>query len=244
LVAPAAFAELTSDSLLGPGLRWRPAYDGSAEHRFEAVPVIRYLSQPLFVRSTQGVLEGGVRFELAPGLHGGAQLTYEPGRNPNDSDFLQRRRVPGINNGGSYGVHLEWDHSFGPVPITLLGRLRQHAESDRGAQADLRLSVGVFRSGPVSAGLFTQATWANSKSTNSFYGITPAQSAVTGLRPYAAGSGLLFASAGLLWSVDLSKQWVAVGSFEARRLEGDGGDSPLTERRANYYMSAGIAYHF
>jgi outer membrane scaffolding protein for murein synthesis (MipA/OmpV family) len=240
----AAFAELSNDSLLGPGLRWRPAYDGSDSQRTELVPVVRYFGQPMFVRSTQGVLEGGARLELIPGLHAGAQLAYEPGRKPDDSDFLTRHNVAGLNSGASYGLHVEWDHKFGPMPVTLLGRVRQNTDSDRGAQADLRLSVGVFQSGRVSAGVFTQATWANAKSTGSFYGLTPQQAAGTGLPAYAAGGGLLFASAGLLWSVDLTKSWVVVGNMEARHLQGDAAHSPLTERTSNYYLSAGIAYHF
>ena len=240
----AACAELSNDSLLGPGLRWKPAYDGSDSQRVEVVPVIRYFGRPWFARSTQGVLEAGVRMELAPGLHAGAQLAYEPGRKPSDADFLVSRNVAGINNGASVGLHMEWDHKFGPVPITVLGRVRQHTDGDRGAQADLRLSAGIFQSGRVGAGLFTQATWANSKSTGSFYGITPQQSAATGLPVYGAGSGLLFASVGLLWSVDITKSWIVVGSVEARRLRGDAASSPLTERASNYYMSAGIAYHF
>ncbi|MCE9639924.1 MAG: MipA/OmpV family protein [Betaproteobacteria bacterium] len=239
-----ATAELTNDSLLGPGLRWRPAYDGSASQRVELVPVVRYLGEPLFVRSTQGVLEGGLRMELAPGLHAGAQLAYEPGRKPGDSDFLKNRNVAGINNGASYGLQVEWDHKFGPMPVTLLGRVRQHVEAARGAQADLRFSAGIYSSGRFSAGVFAQTTWANAKSTNSFYGITPQQSAVTGLTPYSAGSGWLFGSVGLLWSVDITRNWIVVGSMEARRLQGDAAGSPLAERRSNYYLSAGVAYHF
>ena len=80
LIVPlVAFAELSDESLLGPGLRSRPAYDGSASRRTELVPVVRYLGPRWFARSTQGVLEGGVRLELEPGLHAGAQLAYEPG---------------------------------------------------------------------------------------------------------------------------------------------------------------------
>ena len=245
LIVPlAAFAELSNDSLLGPGLRSRPAYDGSASQRIEVVPVVRYFGQPWFARSTQGVLEGGARMELAPGLHAGAQLAHEPGRQPTESDFLKSRNVSGINHGASVGVHLEWDHKFGPVPITLLARARQHTDFDRGAQADLRLSAGVYRSGRVAAGIFTQVTWANAKSAGSFYGITPPQSAATGLPAFGAGSGWLFGSVGLLWSVDLTPDWIVVGSMEARRLQGDAARSPLAERASNYYLSAGIAYHF
>ena len=244
MVPLAAFAELSEDSLLGPGLRTRPAYDGSATRRWDLVPVIRYYGQHWFARSTQGALEGGARMELAPGLHAGAQLAYEPGRNARESDFLKLHRVQDVDRGASVGVHLEWDHKFGPVPIALLARARHHTDSDRGAQVDLRLSAGVFQKGPVAAGVFTQATWANAKSARSFYGITPPQSAPTGLPAYDPGSGWLAASVGLLYSVELRRDWVIVGNLEARRLQGDAANSPLVERATNYYASVGVTYRF
>ncbi len=240
----AASAELSNDSLLGPGLRYRPAYDGSSAHRVELVPVIRYFGETWFIRSTQGVLETGVRTELAPGLHAGAQLAYEPGRKSGESAFLRSHEIAGIPGSASAGLQLEWDHTVGPVPITLLARVRKNIDSERGAQADLRLSVGVFHGGPVSAGIFGQATWADEKSSTSLYGIAPQQSAITGLPAFQPGSGLLFTSIGLLWSVDLNPKWVVVGSLESRRLSGNVAHSPLVERRSNGYISAGIAYHY
>ena len=243
LIAPAvAVAELSNDSMIGPGLRSRPAYDGSASQRTELVPVVRYFGERWFVRSTQGVLEGGLRVELVPGLHAGAQLAYEPGRLASESAFLANHAVEDIRRGASLGLHLEWDHSFGPVPITLLARARKLADSGLGAQADLRLSVGVLHSGPVSLGVFTQGTWANAKSMNALYGITPQQSAISGLPAFGAAGGNLFASVGLLGSVDLSPRWVLVGSLEARRLRGDAARSPLAERGSNHLLSVGIAY--
>jgi MipA family protein len=239
-----AHAELSDESMLGLGLRWRPAYDGSAASHTEVVPVIRYLGEPWFARSTQGVLEGGARFELAPGLHAGAQLAYEPGRKTSRSDWLQNHGVAGLNPGASVGLQLEWDHQFGPMPITLLARARRHTQASRGTQGDLRLSAGAYRNGSVGAGVFAQATWADAKAADSLYGITPEQSTSTGLGPFRAGGGLLFASVGLLGSVDLSRDWVIVGSMESRHLRGDAARSPLVERRSNFYASAGLAYRF
>jgi outer membrane scaffolding protein for murein synthesis (MipA/OmpV family) len=239
-----ALAELSNYSMIGPGIRSRPAYDGADAQRGEVVPVIRYLGEPWFVRSTQGVLEGGLRTQIVPGLYAGAQLAYEPGRRASESAFLKDRGVSDVDRGASIGAQLEWDHSFGPVPVTLLARVRQHIESDRGAQADLRLSVGVFKSGRVGLGLFTQATWASADATRSLYGITPAESATTGLRAYTPGSGLLFSSVGLLWSIDLTPKWVAVGNFELRHLGHEADRSPLAQRSTNHYLSAGVAYRF
>ena len=244
MAAPFAFAELTNGGLIAPGVRSRPAYDGSDDQRTELVPVIRYFGQPWFVRSTQGVLEGGARMLLAPGLHLGAQVAYEPGRRSRESDFLRSRGVTSIDRGASLGAHLEWDTKVGRAPITVLARARQNVDSDEGAQADVRVSVGVFESGRVAAGLFTQATWASEKSTRTLYGVTPQQSTAKGLRIYEPGGGLLFTSFGLLWSVDLTRDWAIVGSVEARHLRGDAESSPLVERSTNGYVSAGVAYRF
>lgn len=243
-VSPAAFAELSNETLLGPGLRSRPAYDGSASQNTELVPVLRYFGKPWFARSTQGVLEAGARWELAPGLNAGAQLAYEPGRKQSESDFLKNRGMPDVDMGASIGVHAEWDHKFGPVPVTLLARARQHTESGRGAQFDLRLSAGVLQTGRFSAGVFAQGTWANQKSTGSMYDVSPQQSAASGLPAFSAGSGWLFSSLGVLWSFELSQKWLLVGSVESRRLQGDAARSPLAERGSNYYASAGLSYRF
>jgi outer membrane scaffolding protein for murein synthesis (MipA/OmpV family) len=240
----AAFAEISNDSMVGPGLRSRPAYDGSQSQSLELVPVIRHFGQSWFIRSTQGVLETGVRTEISPGLHAGAQLAYEAGRKVSDSEFLQSHQSGNTSSGASVGLHVEWDKVLGPAPVTLLARVRQNVDTDRGAQADLRLSVGVFHGGPISAGVSTQATWADAKSTGALYGIGPQQSATTGLPVFQPGSGLLFTSFGLLWSVDLSPKWVMVGSLESRRLSGDASHSPWVERSSNSYISAGIAYRY
>jgi outer membrane protein len=244
MLPPAALAELSNDSIGGLGLRTRPAYDGSHSQREEIVPVVRYLGRPWFLRSTQGVLEAGARFEPVGGLNAGVQLAYEPGRQAGESAFLRDHQVADIARGVSVGLQLEWDQTFGPMPVTLLVRTRQHATRDQGAQADLRLSAGIFQGGPFGAGVFVQSTWADARSARARYGIDAQRSAVTGLPAFRPGAGLLFTSAGLLWSLDLGRQWVVVGNLEARRLRGDAAQSPLVERRSGAYASAGLAYRY
>jgi outer membrane protein len=239
-----AIAEISNDALLGPGLRSRPAYDGSASQRLEWVPVIRYFGQSGFIRSTQGLMEAGLRTEVVPGLHGGVQLAYEPGRQTGESAFLQGHSVATLQRGASLGLQLEWDHRFGPMPIAALIRVRKHTDADLGTQADFRLSAGVLQSGRFGAGLFTQAIWADKPSTAAQFGIEPQDAAITGLPSFEPGSGWLNVSLGLLWSFDLMPQWVVVGSLESRRLLGDAVRSPLAEGSSSHYLSAGLAYRF
>jgi len=231
-------------SWLGAGVRTRPAYDGSDAHVTELIPSVRYFGRPWFARTTQGVLEGGARVAIAPELHLGAQLAYEGGRIASEAAFLSSHDVPDIKAGASAGVHAEWDYHLGPVPTTLLARVRQLLETDRGTKADLRFTAGVYGGGAFSAALFFQGTWASAKSNQSFYGVTPDVSGITGLPVYTPGGGLLYTTGGLLWEVDLSPSWIVVGNLEARLLHGAAAGSPLVERPTSRYASASLAYRF
>src|ERR671931_106568 len=109
-------------------------------------------------RTTQGLLEGGARWNLRPGLDTGVQLAYEQGPRDDDPD-------------ASLGVHLEADRMIGPAPVNALLRLRQHLDTDRGTQLDARATVGVYGGHGAALGLFVQGTWASEKSFEAYYGV-------------------------------------------------------------------------
>src|SRR5258708_25743317 len=136
-------------TLIGAGVRTRPAYDGSAAQRTDLIPTVRYYGNPWFARTTQGILEGGARTQFARGLNVGAQLAYEGGRLASESDFLRSNNVPDINPGASFGLHVEWDQQLGAIPVTLLARGRHFIDGDRGAQGDLRFTAGVYGGGAI-----------------------------------------------------------------------------------------------
>ena len=247
LVAPSgasAQSVLPDLSFIGAAVRTRPAYDGSDSQRTDLIPMLRHFGRTWFARTTQGVLEGGARLELLPAFYLGAQVAYEEERRASESEFLSRYNVPDIRPGASFGLHLEWDVKLGPVPITLLARGRQNADTDRGAQADLRLTAGVYGDKGILAAVYAQGTWANAKSAQFFYGITPEQSAATGLPAFDAGSGPLSTSLGLLWSYDVSRDWMLLGSLNGKYLHGSAARSPLAERTSNSYANVGVAYRF
>lgn len=235
LVVPfVAFAQIAPDdyALLGVAVRTRPAYDGSDSQRTDLIPVVRYYGRPWFARTTQGVLEGGARWAVTPGLDAGVQLAYEEGRKTSESSLLQRLNLPNIDPGASIGAHLEWDSKIGQAPIILLGRVRQNIDTDRGAQADLRFNVGLHSGGGFLLGAYAQATWASSKYIESFYAVGNAD------------SSLLHTSLGLLGSYDFSRHWSAVAGVQGRRLHGDAAGSVIVENKSTFYASAGIAYRF
>ena len=106
-LATLAQSVLPDYAWIGAGVRTRPAYDGSAAQRTDLIPTVRYYAKPWFARTTQGILEGGVRTALARDLIIGAQLAYEGGRLASESDFLRSNNVPDIKPGGHGGADHE-----------------------------------------------------------------------------------------------------------------------------------------
>ena len=206
-------------TLLGAGVRSRPEYDGSSKQELQPIPIVRYYGQYLFARTTQGILEGGARGQIAPNLYLGAQLAFEEGNDRTDLD-----------PGGSFGVHLEWDTKVGPAPVSLLARGRNHFDTDHGAQIDLRATVGVYAGHGALVAIFGQYTHATGEWVRSYYG--------------AGDSGPLFSAFGVEGAYDLSARWVFLASLHFRRLHGDAATSPITEEKTNYFASAGVAYRF
>jgi outer membrane protein len=212
-----ARAQDDGETLLGAGIYSRPKFDGSSDRRLDPIPVIRYYGRPWFARTTQGILEGGGRWQIGNGVAAGAQLAYEAG--PLDH-----------HPGPSIGAHVEADRMLGPAPVNALLRVRQFLNNGRGVEVDARGTIGVYEGHGFAAGLFGQATWASEKSYEAYYAVRD--------------SGLLFTSLGALGSYDLSSRWLLLGSLEERRLGGKAMQSPFVERRSSAYASLGLAYRF
>lgn len=231
-------------TLIGAGVWSRPAYKGADTNVFTPIPVVRYYGKPWFLRTTFGVLEGGVRAELLRDFFIGAQLAYEGGRDSKESDFLSSHNFPTLNPSLSWGAHLELERKIGKMPVIGLLRYRQDVESKRGSQADFRLTAGIFSGLGLNAGIFFQTTWANSDNANYYYGISNQQSGSSGLPAFNALSGEMFNSFGLLWSYDLTTRWMLLGSIETSRLKNSVLNSPLSQTSTNHFSNLGVAYQF
>src|SRR5215831_12651833 len=86
---------------LGAGLRTRPAYDGSASQVVDVIPVVRWYGDALFVRTTQGLFEGGARVRAGQGLAVGMQFSYQAGRHQSESSFLRDHNIPDVSDGAA-----------------------------------------------------------------------------------------------------------------------------------------------
>ena len=130
------------------------------------------------------------------------------------------------------------------MPFNAFVRCRQNLKSGLGAQADLLLTAGIFSQGGVNAGVFGQLTWSDAKASQSYFGLTPQQAALTGLPVYSSGAGLRFAAIGIVGSVDVSTHWLILWGGSIQRLAGAARNSPVVQDSTNWYAHAGLAYRF
>ncbi len=244
LLAPCAAGAAEATNNFGVAAWSHPVYDGDTTQQVMAIPTVSYYGDVYFARTTQGVLEGGARADVFSNLALGVQLAYEGGRDSTASPFLTSHKIESIAPNVSAGAHAELNFAIGPMPLWLLLRYRQHADSNYGAQADMRLTAGVYGGDSLQAGVFVQSTWADSIAMQSYYGINAQQAASSGLPAYVAEQGRLFNSEGVLWSYALGREWELLGSLEARQLQGNALSSPLAQVSSNYYASVGIGFRF
>ena len=228
-------------SYFGAGAWGGPAYLGGDGQLVTLIPLVRYHGDTAFARTTHGLLEAGVRQKLGAGLTAGLQLAYEAGREIKTSDFLKSKQVANLDASASWGTHLEWDGHLGPAPANVMVRYRQDAKAERGAQVDLRGMVGVYGGADLKAGIFTQFTWADTKSAQTHYGNVAADNLLPG---FDAGSGLIHSSVGVQWSYDLAPRWAMLGSLEKRELASRLQTSPFVQASANTYLSIGVVRQF
>jgi len=108
--------------------------------------------------------------------------------------------------------------------------------------------AGIGREWRPAAGWRARAdaslTWADGRYMDSRFGITTAQSAITGLRAWQPGSGLRDLGLGLGLNTDFGPHWIGFAGIGANHLIGGAKDSPLTHRVNSLNFNSGLAWRF
>jgi outer membrane scaffolding protein for murein synthesis (MipA/OmpV family) len=96
-------------------------------------------------------------------------------------------------------------------------------------------------------GAFALATYASDNYNQTFFGVTSAGAAVSGLPEYRAGSGLRDVGLTFTANYEISGGWGVTGVVSYRRLLGDAADSPIVSREGNanqVSFGLGVSYRF
>ncbi len=117
-------------------------------------------------------------------------------------------------------------------------------EGHEGMSVDLGLNythrvkeTGLVRIGP-------QLRYVSGDYMDSFYTVTPQQSALSGLSPFNAGSGIDRVGGRAYLSYPIAKHWNIVGLVSYHLLIADAANSPVSRTRHQIGLYSGLSYRF
>jgi len=216
---------------LGGAAMFVPDYEGSNEYEARALPFIDASFRDLvFLRGT--TLGANLVNVKGPrpsdGLKIGPMIRYGFGRDEGDNDAL--RGLGDIDHSVEVGGFARY--SSGPWS-TGLNVAKDVADGHGGVLAEIEAGYGMALSPRLRGSVRVSATWADEAYMQSVFGVSPSQSARSGLRRYEASSG--FKDAGLSFSLGyaVTEQWTVSGRVGYARLLGDAADAPISADRGS-----------
>lgn len=206
---------------VGPGALYSPDYEGSSRYRLHFVPVV-----DLQWKQLASIHEKSLRIYLVhkPWLRLGPIVSYASGRRESDNPHL--RGLGDVGIGMEVGGFAE--SVVGPVAVRL-DMQKEVVGGHGGWISHVEVGSVFFENETWSLAAGARMSIAGQNYMNSFFGITPAQSAASGLPAFHAGSGVKDIGVGLLTNYAINDSWALGSVLGCARLRGDAAKSPLVK---------------
>lgn len=221
--------------IIGAGGIYEPEYEGSDEFKVSPVPFVVFTYGDWLEIDPRGVT-------ITPFEHNGFSLSgkvgYESGRDEDDGDRL--RGLGDIDFAATVGAKASYE--WGPMEL--------YAEVDQTIDGSESLigTFGVEYAAPVTErlilGASAEATVANDKHMEAYFGVNAAQSEASGLPEYKAEAGLKRVDFSASATYLLSEHWIVRGEAGVGILTGDAADSPIVEEKLQPSTSLFVGYKF
>lgn len=232
----------TDTGQIGAAVLRTPRYMGADENRLRALPYFSYRwASGWFFDGLNGL---GYAWSPEPGRRLGLHLGVSTEREEDDSAAL--RGMGDVDREAELGgfVHQRLGNWLGGS-LSVRSHLRYGAGEDhRGAQAELGLGWGtrLAQRSLMNAGL--SANWANQDYMQTYFGVTPAQSASSGYAAHEADGGLRDFRLTLSFIQLLSSTTTGVLMVGQTWWQGDAADSPLVRDKRNTLILTAVTYRF
>lgn len=219
---------------VGAGAMYLPEYEGSDKFHVQPLPLFSASFGDRVHINTKGLTLDIVRWN---GFKVSARGGYEMGRKEDDSDYL--RGLGDIDVGGVVGGILSYE--AGPFQV--------YAGLDKtiGGSEGLTSTFGAKVSHNYQRFTFSadaSATWADDKHMKAYFGISPTQSARSGLAQYEAAAGIKRVGLSASVTYRMADNWMVTGSGGTGLLVGDAKDSPVVKDDVQPFVMLGIGYRF
>jgi outer membrane protein len=232
----------TNTGMIGAAVFSSPRYMGADDNRLRALPYLSYhWANGWFIDGVYGL---GYAWSPASGRRLGLHLGASPEREESDSAAL--RGMGDVDRQAELGgfAHQRLGRWLGGS-LGVRSHLRYGAGDDhRGGLADLGLDWGIRLPPRSMVSLGLSATWANQDYMQTYFGVTPKQSAASGYEEHKTGSGLRDLRLRLGWIQIFSPTTMGLFMINQTYWQGDAADSPIVHDRRNTMVIAAVAYRF
>jgi MipA family protein len=214
-------------------------YLGSDEERYMVFPAVDYRwANGWFAGVGNGV---GYRFKSAsPQWQYGVRLAADFGRKESRSEVL--RGLGDIPRRPQAGFFLNWHAARA---LAFHSSLRYGSGEDRdGMVLDVGLNTGTQIAPRWRLGLGLGATWVNRAWMQSYFGITPEQSARSGYAVSTVGAGVRDVKLSTSLIYFINHDWSASFIVSATSLQGDARDSVIVRERNPVTGILAVGYRF
>lgn len=231
--------------IIGPSSVYQPEYEGSDNYQVKpgALLNIRYRGR-LFLSGGEGL---GYDILRGRNFRAGAALAYDRGR---DDDVDGLYGLGGI--GPSLQIKLYGEYVFRPklpsgeMPIIISLDLRRTVESYDGLSGNIGIYAPIAGSREERYFVFLGggASFMDNKTADAFFGVTPFQSAGSGLPVYEAKWGIRSASAGMNAGWFVTDHVLATFAIAGKRLLSNASRSPVVQDEWQFFSSVSLGYMF
>jgi outer membrane scaffolding protein for murein synthesis (MipA/OmpV family) len=219
-----------------------PRYMGADTNRLRALPYLSYRwANGWFIDPLNGL---GHAWSPAPGRRMGLHLGVSPDREESDSSAL--RGMGNVDREAELGAFVQQRlGSWLGGNLSVRSHLRYGAGEDhQGGQAELGLGWGtrLAQRSLMNAGL--SATWANQDYMQTYFGVTPAQSASSSYAEHKPHAGLRDVRLSLTLIQLFSPTTTGLLMVSQTYWQGEAADSPLVRDQRNTMAVAALMYRF
>ncbi len=229
---------------VGLGVVTHPKYPGSSERKTDALPLFSANYGRFFIG---GLPDAGVPLGLGVTLlqdgpwRAGLGLGADLQKPRKESDSSRLTGLGDIDGTVSGSVFASYDAGFVFARGNLITDIGGKGEGTR-VNLDLDARYRLLPQLMLSAG--PGITWADRKYTQTFFGVTAAQSASSGLAQHDASSGVNSLRFGVGANYQLTPRWGLGARATFSSLRGDAGDSPITEKKSQTSFGLFTSYRF
>lgn len=160
------------------------------------------------------------------GLRAGPMLKVDFGRRP--------LGATSVTSPGRVGTSLELggfvSYSLGPARLRLRVR-RDVLSGHKGAIAEMDIRTGLYKGQHFSFGTELQSTWGSKTYMRSYFGVTPLQSATSGLAVFTPGAGFKDVRFSVTGEYKFSQHWSSTFSLQYVHRIGEAENNPVVKSR-------------